>query len=103
MRAVFVAVVIGATLALLVAGVLVFAVWDACRVVVWSDMTVIMCRDYDPIFRVWPWPGWVGVQDQAPRTREQIGRFHGVSAPSWGYRGQASRAKVLAVFRGARS
>ena len=93
MGAIVKAMVIGAALgvAVVVAAAFVFAMADACRVVRWSDMTVIMCRDRDPILRVWPLPpGWVDVHDPAPPPTTIRVVTHEVSGHSLGV--QASRA-----------
>lgn len=55
MRATLVAVLIGATLGLLVAGVLVFAVWDACELDNYGRALVLSCIGYDGV-RIWPLP-----------------------------------------------
>ncbi len=94
------AMVIGAALGVAVMVAAAFAA-DVCDLDRWSGATVLLCRGVDPV-RVWPWPpAWPVFEDHTPRPADRIGRAHGVASHSWGV--QASRAKVFAVFRGARS
>ena len=94
MRAILVAVLVGATLGLLVAGVLVFVVWDACDLGTYPPALVLRCVGRDA-WRLWPWPpGSVHELDTPPAP---IGRAADTPCRR-GYPMSTAGAPVLSGF-----